>query len=806
MRSGVVQDPGQQVDETLRHLRLNTFGPADEEPFRRRTSDWIKVVVAAVVLVVLVESHDRVGALSSSIFDTFNDLPDDLEPLFRTLYGIGTLWAVGIILIAALIGRRWRLARDLTLAAVLTSLSARLMSALTGGLSTAEAVRATVRLGTSATGFPLDRLAVMVAVISAAAPYVTRPTRRLGVLFATVMALSAMYLGTGLPNAVVAGAVLGWGVAAVVHLGFGSPGGRPTLPQMRATLAELGIPVEGLRLARRQPRDATAMIGHDPVGPLWIRVLGRDQRDAQVLGRAWRSIVYRSPPGRLHLSRIEAVEHEAYAVLRAGSAGVRVPTIVTTGTAGPGAAVYVERPPTGTPLPDVVPDDLTDALLVDIWRMLGRLHDAGIAHLDLAPEHVIVTDDGPALVAFAGAMVSDPSDFRRNDVATLLVATDALVGADRAVSVALGAIGADRLAEALPLIQSAVLPSSMRGRGRVEHRATSERLDHLRTAASAAAGVELSPLTEVHRMSGATLALIIGTFVGVVALLRQVGDPQVLWDTMSDADWWWISLAIVVSLLTNAATAISLMGSVPNRIPLLRTVELQLSLTFANLAVPTIGGLAAQVRYLQKQGVDLAGAVAAGGVVSGVANVVVTGSVFLVAIVLSPTELSTASVSANQLLTLLFVAAVVVGIVSAAVFGIPAIRKRVVAPAQDAWAVVSAALRSPRQITQLVLGWAANAFLYAFVLSCCVQAFGPAVNFWTIVLINTGVSTLAFAVPVPGGSTAVSSVGVAGMLTAVGVSQEVAVAASLAYQVTATFVPAIPGWVAFRNLMSLDYL
>jgi len=105
-----------------------------------------------------------------------------------------------------------------------------------------------------------------------------------------------------------------------------------------------------------------------------------------------------------------------------------------------------------------------------------------------------------------------------------------------------------------------------------------------------------------------------------------------------------------------------------------------------------------------------------------------------------------------------------------------------------------------------VFGWAANALMYAFVLYCCVAAFGPPVNFWTIVLINTGVSTLAFAVPVPGGATAVSSVGVAGLLTAVGASQEVAVAASLAYQVTATFIPAVPGWFCFRNLMAHDFL
>ena len=33
-----------------------------------------------------------------------------------------------------------------------------------------------------------------------------------------------------------------------------------------------------------------------------------------------------------------------------------------------------------------------------------------------------------------------------------------------------------------------------------------------------------------------------------------------------------------------------------------------------------------------------------------------------------------------------------------------------------------------------------------------------------------------------------------------------AVAASLAYQVTATFIPAVPGWFCFRNLMAHDFL
>ncbi len=807
MPSVTVDDLGDRAEQRVDHWRLSTFGPADEHPFRRRTSDWIRLVVAVVLMAVLVDRHDQVGSAQRALFEFFNQLPDGLRDLFRLLYGLGTLWALGLVLVAALIGRRWRLARDMALAGVLAWLSARVIGALTaGGMDAADAVQATVRLGDASPSFPTVRLAVIVAVVATAAPYVTRPTRRAGQAFSILMAVAAMYLGTGLPNAVVAAAVLGWGIAAAVHLGFGSPGGRPTRPQMQATLAELGLVVRDLALAPHQPSDATLMTAVDDRGPLSIRVLGRDEGDAQVLGRAWRTVVYKSPPGRLHLTRVEEVEHHGYTVLRAAAAGVHVPELVLTGTAGPGAAVYVERPVAGTPLSQVPREQLTEDLLERVWREVARLHDAGIAHLELTADNVLITAEGAAVVDFSAAIGSDPKDFWRNDVASLLVGTDELVGPDRAVAAAAFGLGRDRLARALPLIQTAVLPSSMKAHGRAGRKELSERLDRLRTTAAAAVGVEAPHLTELHRMSGTNLAMVIGTFLGVAALLSQVGSPQELWDTMSQADWWWIGLAIVVSLCTNFATAIALMGSVPIRIPFGRTSELQLSLTFANLAVPTVGGLAAQVRYLQKQGVDLAGAVAAGGVVSGVANVVVTSSVCILALFLSPKQVDTSSVSASGVLTVLVIAALVIGVVSAVVFGIPAIRTRVLKPVRDAWAVISSALRSPRQIGELVLGWAANALMYGFVLYCCVAAFGPPVNFWTVVLINTGVSTLAFAVPVPGGATAVSSVGVAGALTAAGASQDVAVAASLAYQVTATFIPAVPGWVAFRNLLDLDYL
>jgi uncharacterized membrane protein YbhN (UPF0104 family) len=61
-------------------------------------------------------------------------------------------------------------------------------------------------------------------------------------------------------------------------------------------------------------------------------------------------------------------------------------------------------------------------------------------------------------------------------------------------------------------------------------------------------------------------------------------------------------------------------------------------------------------------------------------------------------------------------------------------------------------------------------------------------------------------VPIPGGGTAVSSVGMTGALTAAGISSEVAVAAVLANQLVANFIPAVPGFFATNNLLHDGYL
>ena len=140
------------------------------------------------------------------------------------------------------------------------------------------------------------------------------------------------------------------------------------------------------------------------------------------------------------------------------------------------------------------------------------------------------------------------------------------------------------------------------------------------------------------------------------------------------------------------------------------------------------------------------------------------------------------------------------------ILGIPKFRKMVIPPTKNALITVWTAVRSPRRVAQLLGGNMVNALMYAGVYMACIWAFGGSINFWTLLALNIFISTIASLIPVPGGNTAVSAVGMSGALVAAGLTTEVAVAAVMMDQLVSSFIPAIPGWWATNDLLHHDYL
>jgi len=289
-------------------------------------------------------------------------------------------------------------------------------------------------------------------------------------------------------------------------------------------------------------------------------------------------------------------------------------------------------------------------------------------------------------------------------------------------------------------------------------------------------------------------------------LLTQITAPGALWHSLSTANVLWFILAFAVSMTTNIAFAIGLMGTTQLRLPLWATIEVQVGMSFSNLAIPLVGGAAMQIRFLQRQGANLATAIAAGGLLAAAGSVVAQLPLFVIATAVTPADFDIANVSPIGSIELFLGIVSILAIVAGFVFGVPRLRRLVMPSLHQGLSTVTAAVRSPRQLALLLGGNAGAAILYCLCLLACLSSFGGSVSIWTLLSLSIGVRALGAIVPIAGAGAAVSTIGLSGALVAVGVDKNVAVATALTNQLVVTYLPAIPGWLATRDLIGRDYL
>jgi undecaprenyl-diphosphatase len=668
-----------------------------------------------------------------------------------------------------------------------------------------QAFRVTFDL-TGAPRFPMVRVSVAVATVLVASPHLARPTRRFGEGLVLLLSLSSLYLSRGFPTDLFAAVILGWGVAHAVEWAFGTPVGRPARRQVEQALIAFGVPVRDLRVTSEQPVGRAVFVADraDGGGEVRIVALGRDEADAQLLSRAWRYVAYRDAPPTVLPSRRAQVEYEAYLMLLARDAGVRVPRVVVAGTSGSLALLVVEEVP-GRQLYDLTAPDVSDALLDDVWTQLRVLHGARVAHGKLDARHVLVDDGDVALVSFDFAASS--ARFRQTaaDIAQLLAATTALVGAERAVASAVRILGRETVAAALPVLQPAALSGwthdALGGRAGLD-----DRLDELRRVGAEATRTDPPELRRLYRVQPRSLLMAVGALVAVGVLLSRVGDPVEFWDTVKNAEWGFVVLAMVLGLLTDVAFGITFLGNVPIRLPVWPSIELQSAMSFSNLAVPVAADTALQVRFLQKNGLDLSSAVAAGGILSSVSEIIVQVGLLFLAIWLAPDSIDFGRIDTNQVVVVVLGVVLLVGVALAVIFGVRRIRHRVLPPIQRAVGTVWSAVKTPSRLALLIGGNVIAQCIWAASLLACLHAYGASINFWTLLALNIGISVIASLVPIPGGGTAVSAVGLAGMVTAFGVPAAAASAAVLTHQIAVAYLPAVPGWFATNDLVKKGML
>jgi glycosyltransferase 2 family protein len=422
--------------------------------YTRHPGDAVRVVLGSAVLAVttLAIHKNFVGDREAALFRVVNELalPGWTWPGVWLVMQLGVIGAVPLVAVLALATRRLRLALDAVLAAGSIYLIAKLVKEFVQRGRPQTLLEEVNILGEPARGlgYVSGHSAVAVALATVASPYLGRRARRVAWVLAGCVCLARMYVGSHLPFDVVGGAALGWAAGSLVLFVLGAPDPRPSLPRLRKALAEHGLDPTGLTPVGRDVRRSTCYVTGgertvgDPDGPLrdedgpdlFVKVVLAEWRDRDLLWRAWLRLVRRdrARPARVGSPHHE-VEHEASMALLAAAAGVRAPKVLLVRSLDPGAGLLVERRIHGHELAELAADRIDDALLTELWRQVGLLHRAGIAHCELVPANVMVADDGqPWLVDFDQARAASQGTWLDRDRAELLATVEALVGPERA--------------------------------------------------------------------------------------------------------------------------------------------------------------------------------------------------------------------------------------------------------------------------------------------------------------------------------------------------------------------------------------
>jgi uncharacterized membrane protein YbhN (UPF0104 family) len=214
------------------------------------------------------------------------------------------------------------------------------------------------------------------------------------------------------------------------------------------------------------------------------------------------------------------------------------------------------------------------------------------------------------------------------------------------------------------------------------------------------------------------------------------------------------------------------------------------------------------IRFFQKQGQKVAVA-ASSGVLNSLAGFIVQTVLVIFGLVLTGADFSPSESGGRDIAGIFIIVVVVGGISIATALVVPKLRRRLHGVIAPQWQAAKENLRGilvrPGKAAMLFGGNVGAQVFFAVVLSCSVRAYGESVPLMQLIVINSLASVLGGMAPVPGGMGVVEA-GLIGGLTAAGVPQTQAVAATFTHRLFTAYLPPIWGWFALRWLRRNEYV
>jgi uncharacterized membrane protein YbhN (UPF0104 family) len=703
-----------------------------------------------------------------------------------------------LVLADLAIRRRWRTIAVATAAGVTAWLVAYAFSILGPEFMSRallDALTTTTSGSRTPVAFPLVSAVVALASVDGLRG---RPRLATGVWGALIgFTILLVFDQSAAPLALAVSASGGRTVGLAFRYGFGTVNPRPAGADVARALASVAVPLAYLKWDGESD-DERHYLGSTLDGrALDIRVIDRDRRSAGLVYQLYRrmrvqGVVERPPTWSVR----RAVDQAALPVLAARRHGVRTPDLIAAASVTSDSAVLAFEDVPGLHTFETIDvSELDDSTLADLWVQVRTLHRAGIAHEELHAGNIALDASGRVwlLGLEYGEIAADQLTLRIDD-GELLVTTALIVGANRAVRGALQELTAQRIGEALPLLQTIALSRT----NRQSIKRNRELMQELRDAVVAAFPAAPTEPVRLERMRPRTLFAFFASAVAVTILMGQLASVNLV-SVVTEADPRWAAVAMTMSILTYVGATIVITSLAPVALRWIRTFQTQWASTFVSLVAPAaVGNIGTNSRYLQQAGARPAVAIAS----VGATQIFVFLSYLILVVVFG---VITGKQQGPDLIPNTTVLLVVAGTVAVAatLLAIPATRRafstRVTPLLSTTWPRLLESARQPKRIAMGLGGALMLNLCYAAALFAAVSAYGGQLEYATVGFVYLAAGAVGSAAPTPGGIGAVEAALAAG-LSAAGLDGGTAVQSALLFRAVTFWIPMLPGWLSFSYL------
>ncbi|NEE03240.1 lysylphosphatidylglycerol synthase transmembrane domain-containing protein [Phytoactinopolyspora halotolerans] len=772
----------------------------DEPPLPARTRRpidalWLLLVTAAMTtLVVLSIVAERTLTAATADLADFNDrLPDGPVEIVAFAANLAGFVLPPVLIVVLMLRGRARIVVELVIAGAAAAVCTVLVSAWLTGPAPARLHDSLVPIVDGAEGTPVPTYqALLVTLVTVVSRLDVRRFRQVAI-FAIAGDLAVSLLRG---HATVGGLLIAIGIGAaaglVARLVGGQPSVAPSGQKIAAVLAAHGYDI--IALLHRPEDEQRRFTAQTPDDTFTVLVLDRDNEGAGTVARAFgRLRTHQEVLPRQSVTMRDAINRLTLQSLAVARAGARTPEIRSVLRIDRESAAIVYDYVAGTYLADLAADDVSDALLEDLWLQVAQLQRNHVAHRRLSGRTIMISDAGePWLLDPSGGEVAATDVALRADIVQVLVAVADVVGPVRAVDSAIDTLGAAIVGETVPFIQPAALPRATRHELKQDRNILRDLRDHLvERLGTAAAPVQLRRFRPLSMLTG------VGTVVAVYLVGTQLTDVS-FGDLWAETDLRWLVVAVAMMLGNYVGMALGILGFVPERIPFRHAFGAQVALGFVRLLAPAaVSNMAVNIRLLTRA--ELAGPMATASVAAHQAGQwAVVFPLFAILAVISGSS-ATAQLASETTLIIL-VGALAAGVIVAL---IPRVRRW----ARTLWSDFTGqglprlldVLSDPRKLATAVGGILLQSFSMIVCFYACLKAVGGSAPIAGMAVVQLVGNTLGTAVPTPGGLGAVEAALSAGVGT-LGVEAATAVTAVLLFRLVTFWLPILPGWVAWTQM------